>query len=423
MATFSRGFLSNLGQPAMSQSLFNLGSALGSVPGAMKAKRKREEELQTNKGIATALLQAQKSLDPDAMFRVSEQLISQGRFDDAQKVASKALELQEGQKLSTGDRAIVARLLSTTMVNGKPKTFDPSNPKDIEGLYNQAKALGVSVERAKELQEKFAPIKERKLTTVAPGSVLVNEEDGSVVYRADFKEDSPSYKITEPSDKDSNFRVFTNGVLTETIPIGDSDSEGLDKRMSGIAKLVGILGTVDTLLGTQYAVNNKGEFVLNEQGSRTVIGYDPSGFSGLGGAFVSKVPGTKTFVRERLIRSLRANLGLESIAELKALSSTGSTGLGAVSNIELEALQSALAALDVGMDADSQRESLLKIRDHMIRLKKTAAGVVPADTIDWNSEAYVAQGFSKSASGIVYYNTPGDEKVYRLSGNKFIELN
>ena len=43
MATFSRGFLSQLGQPAMSQSLFNLGSALGSVPGAMKAKRKREE--------------------------------------------------------------------------------------------------------------------------------------------------------------------------------------------------------------------------------------------------------------------------------------------------------------------------------------------------------------------------------------------
>ena len=211
-------------------------------------------------------------------------------------------------------------------------------------------------------------------------------------------------------------------MLTETIPVGDSDSEDLGKRMSGIAKLVGILGTVDTLLGTQYAVNNKGEPVLNEQGSRTVTGYDPSGFSGLGGYVVSKVPGTKTFVRDRLIKSLRANLGLESIAELKALSSTGSTGLGAVSNIELEALQSALAALDVGMDDDSQRESLLKIRDHMIRLKKTAAGVVPADTIDWNSEAYVAQGFSKSASGIVYYNTPGDEKVYRLSGNKFIEI-
>ena len=43
MATFSRGFLSQLGQPAMSQSLFNLGSALGSVPGAMKKKQEEKE--------------------------------------------------------------------------------------------------------------------------------------------------------------------------------------------------------------------------------------------------------------------------------------------------------------------------------------------------------------------------------------------
>ncbi len=44
MATFSQGFLSGLGKPAMTQSLFNLGTAIGSVPGQLKA---REEEKKT----------------------------------------------------------------------------------------------------------------------------------------------------------------------------------------------------------------------------------------------------------------------------------------------------------------------------------------------------------------------------------------
>lgn len=43
MATFSREFLSNLGNPAMTQSMFNLGSAIGGVPGQIKAKKKKDE--------------------------------------------------------------------------------------------------------------------------------------------------------------------------------------------------------------------------------------------------------------------------------------------------------------------------------------------------------------------------------------------
>ena len=43
MATFSEGFLSQLGRPAMSQSLFDLGSAIGGVPGQMKQQRKQQE--------------------------------------------------------------------------------------------------------------------------------------------------------------------------------------------------------------------------------------------------------------------------------------------------------------------------------------------------------------------------------------------
>ena len=45
MATFSRGFLSSLGQPAMTQSLFNLGTAIGSIPGQLKAREEKKKTL------------------------------------------------------------------------------------------------------------------------------------------------------------------------------------------------------------------------------------------------------------------------------------------------------------------------------------------------------------------------------------------
>ena len=63
MATFSRGFLSGLSRPAFSQSLFNLGSAIGGLPGQAQERKKKEQELQafnqmaqaTEQGTAAAL--------------------------------------------------------------------------------------------------------------------------------------------------------------------------------------------------------------------------------------------------------------------------------------------------------------------------------------------------------------------------------
>lgn len=45
MATFSQQFLANLGRPQMAESLFGLGQAIGGVPGQIRERRRREEEL------------------------------------------------------------------------------------------------------------------------------------------------------------------------------------------------------------------------------------------------------------------------------------------------------------------------------------------------------------------------------------------
>lgn len=43
MATFSQQFLANLGRPAMTQGMFNLGSTIGGLPAQARAKKLEEE--------------------------------------------------------------------------------------------------------------------------------------------------------------------------------------------------------------------------------------------------------------------------------------------------------------------------------------------------------------------------------------------
>ena len=54
MATFSRGFLSSLGRPQMAEGLFNLGAAIGGVPGQIRERKKKEQELQAFNQMAQA---------------------------------------------------------------------------------------------------------------------------------------------------------------------------------------------------------------------------------------------------------------------------------------------------------------------------------------------------------------------------------
>jgi len=94
MARFSQGFLSNLGRPAMTQSLFDLGTAIGNVPNQYQEKKKRDADAAE---LATATTQ------PERMRILASQLERDGKTAQAQEVRlkAKALERQgvlEGQQ-------------------------------------------------------------------------------------------------------------------------------------------------------------------------------------------------------------------------------------------------------------------------------------------------------------------------------------
>jgi len=112
MATFSQGFLSSLGRPAMGESLFGLGQAIGGVPGQMRQRRQQEEFNQLMQQGQAALA----SNDSAALSNIAQQLAASGFQKEAQQfsIASQqaALKQRQTQVLSSVDLTTPAGLTS-----------------------------------------------------------------------------------------------------------------------------------------------------------------------------------------------------------------------------------------------------------------------------------------------------------------------
>ncbi len=115
---------------------------------------------------------------------------------------------------------------------------------------------------------------------------------------------------------------------------------------------------------------------------------------------------------------------MEAIDKIKAASAKGATGLGQVSNLELNALQSEVATLNIGQSMDAQLDSLQKIYGYLDRIQKIASGVVPTEAIDWNSPEYKSAGYGKDEkTGVIMYAPEGrDGPAYKLVDGSFKKL-
>lgn len=77
----------------------------------------------------------------------------------------------------------------------------------------------------------------------------------------------------------------------------------------------------------------------------------------------------KTRLLVNLTETIRAGLAMDAIRSLKAASPTGSTGLGAVSNIELTRLENQLANLDPSLDEKDTYKMLSDIEEIVRKMK------------------------------------------------------
>lgn len=152
MATFSEGFLSQLGRPAMSQSLFDLGSAIGGVPGQMKQQRKQQEFNQLMQQIQGA----QGSGDFTSMKILAQQLATSNPQEAAKVMqAATALEQKLGLQKSLEGMFTEGVPTSESIMTAGKAALAAGDPQTALALQERATALGTT-ENQKETKRKAA---------------------------------------------------------------------------------------------------------------------------------------------------------------------------------------------------------------------------------------------------------------------------
>ena len=141
MATFSQQFLANLGRPAMTQGMFNLGSAIGGLPAQARAKKMEEERRKQLAGLDPNTVQGLQGL---AQFYQS-----QGDLENAVKYAAASRNLAEtladksALKSEQENLALRAETLGLPDVATRARTV--TDKKSLDSIANDLRTM----ERAK----------------------------------------------------------------------------------------------------------------------------------------------------------------------------------------------------------------------------------------------------------------------------------
>jgi len=230
----------------MSQSLFDLGSAIGGVPGQMKQQRKQQEFNQLMQQIQGA----QGSGDFTSMKILAQQL-APSNPQEAAKVMQAATALEEkatrvsaGRDLLSGvplqmrqgagaladqgllEQALEARnLAQTRQVELGEQTLAKvagasgariSEPKNRERFFRLAKAYQVPTEKAFEIYNQFATTGVTERTT--KGETVVRDKDGNLFTRATQYDEQGNARV-----------VITPYNEGDVIVSGTTGTGGLDR--------------------------------------------------------------------------------------------------------------------------------------------------------------------------------------------------
>jgi hypothetical protein len=95
--------------------------------------------------------------------------------------------------------------------------------------------------------------------------------------------------------------------------------------------------------------------------------------TGIIGAGARNVPGTDAYRLNRIIDTLKANIGFQELQDMRQSSPTGGA-LGQIAVKELDMLQSVLGSLDTAQDSKTVKANLNKIKTHYERIRDDMRG-------------------------------------------------
>lgn len=259
MARISEQLLAGLTRPAMAQGMFDLGAAIGGVPGQMKQKRRQDEFNEIMKVGQAAMTQN----DPVNLSRVAQQLASLGYTKESQQFAQAAqqanLRMQQQERVSglltqAGTRAGITPQAATDFVasggtleqlkagqdlskqfaeprleRGRgelkamamQKGFDEQKPNMINAYLGMADAFGVSRSEAADILIKAKGLGEKRVVRTVTKTLrdsVGNKFDEVMTFFAD----GTDKKIISPVAGNKGGTSEAGLDYTGEEPVGDT---------------------------------------------------------------------------------------------------------------------------------------------------------------------------------------------------------
>lgn len=201
MARISEQVLAGLARPTMAQGMFDLGAAIGGVPGQMKQKRRQEEFNEIMKMGQAAMTQN----DPVNLSRVAQQLASLGYTKESQQFAQAAqqanLKMQQQERVSglltqAGSKEGLTREAVQSFVDAGGNLANIPIVRELEKQYDEPlREKGRGRLRAMAQMELFDPqdpgklqgflnVAERHKVSPDEAMKILAEERGTMVERA-----------------------------------------------------------------------------------------------------------------------------------------------------------------------------------------------------------------------------------------------
>ena len=201
----------------------------------------------------------------------------------------------------------------------------------------------------------------RQSTTLLP---LLQQTDGRLIPQTPIEAPKGTrHVIGRVASGDQKappgFRWTSNGDL-EPIRGGPADLKRQQQETRELALREAAVEQADRTLG------KVSEALTNLTGSTT----------GLGGAVLGMLPGTKAFDLEKTVETIKANLGFKELQEMRRQSPTGGA-LGQIAVKELDFLQSTIASLDIGQSLPQLKKNLEAIASSIQRWKNAVGGNRP----------------------------------------------
>ena len=211
------------------------------------------------------------------------------------------------------------------------------------------------------------------------GNSSLLAEEGKVEIRRKEEEFKSQIRLEEEQSKielrrkDEEFKVKQliekdKPLMTQKVKDLNTETNRLLTNIDEILIQMSDLG--ESGVQDYRSADENGKAKILNEAQRLIEDQDYAGASvGMTGAFLSMISGTDASQLESKMEDIKSNIMISTMQEMRKGSSAGATGLGAINEKELKALQSRLGALNIS-DPMTMYKSLIDIRKDFARINQ-----------------------------------------------------